>query len=681
MSVLIPWRRAMPWLVAEVALQRRAAMLLKWPTHKFEGRPVEFARVILGVKLTKKQAEILNAIVKPNARVAVRSGHGVGKTFLGAIAALYWFATYPEGRVILSAPVMRQVEQLIWRTLRILHKNSGVCYECRADAFRGTQCEHSTKLDGKPAAKAETGLEVELRQVVGFTFVRTDTATGYFGDQLWIGDEAAGLSDGWLEAALAACKGGGSILAIGNPTKNTGFHADAFRRAWKEGECFWTDRFTISCFDCPNVIEGREVIKGLVISQFVRDAARLWGENSPLYAIRVLGIHPEHEKGQLVTIGELEISHARWEPAASPHAEALEMGIDVAAMVRDLDDRVVQVTTSGIAGDKWVGTVKLGSTIKEIGIKKPQLRESELVQWIRDMLSTYRQYPNQPVIVRYDAEGTTGKEAGAVLAKYAGKIPFSLIPVRASERMGKESTYGTVRDAMYANLAERIRDELSIPDDMELDDELTVHRWIEDPKWGKEKLLEKDEVKKLLNDRRSPDTAESLAICCWTGRVIGHAQRELENDASYVPAWADDSGESIPKDRRDPGIRGPRRHNAMIEITCDWFWLLTAACVVLAFGAGCFVSGVRIGMRVMADRLIPAVAERTKKLLATGEPPELFGTPGNAVKKRYADEAQKTENQRRRRMTQGERDELALALAEGKLDDAIRKLVEEELKS
>jgi hypothetical protein len=561
MSALIPWRKKMPWLVTAVALDRRFARLIRWPSSKYRGNPVRFALEILGVRLTEKQALIVNSICRENARVAVRSGHGVGKTFIAAIAALYWFATYPEGRVILSAPVMRQVEHLIWRSLKILHRNSGVCYDCRVDGYRGNQCEHSTKLDGKPANKAESGLEVELRQVVGFTAVSPETATGYFGvDQLWIGDEAAGLSDGWLEAALAACKGGGSILAIGNPTKNTGFHAEAFRRMWKEGECFWTDRFTISCFDSPNVIEGREVIRGLVIAQWCRDADRLWGKNSPLYAIRVLGIHPEHEKGQLVTIGELEIAHARWDPSEVERVDVLEIGIDVAALVRDLGDKVVQVTTSGISGDKWVGCVCLGATVMEFGLKRPQIRESELVQWLRDVVAKYRQYPTQPVIVRYDAEGTTGKEAGDCLTKSANnpEMPFTLIPVRASERMVKDSTYGTVRDAMYANLAEWIRDEGALPDDMELDGELVVHRWIEDPQWGKEKLLPKDEIKKLLQDRRSPDTAEALAICKWTGRVLGHSQRELEADPGYVQPWAD-VDPNLPRDRRDPGSRGPRR--------------------------------------------------------------------------------------------------------------------------
>jgi hypothetical protein len=551
----------MPWLVTAVALDRRFAKLLRWPCEEFKGNPVKFARSILGVRLTEKQAEILNAICKPNARVAVRSGHGVGKTFLAAIVALYYFATFPECRVIMSAPVMRQVEHLIWRTLKILHRNSGVCYECRRDGFRGSQCEHSTRLDGKPANKAESGLEVDLRQVVGFTSVSPETATGYFGtEQLWIGDEAAGLSDGWLEAALAACKGGGSILAIGNPTRNTGFHADAFRRLWKEGECFWTDRFTISCFDCPNVIEGREVVKGLVIAQWVRDAERLWGRNSPLYAIRVLGVHPEHEKGQLVTIGEMMLSHARWDSEEVDSADSLEIGLDVASLIRDVGEHVIQVTTSGIAGDKWVACVCLGATVVEFGLKRPQLKESELVQYLRDVVVKHRQFPTQPVIVRYDAEGTTGKEAGLVLTKWANRpeMPFTLIPVRASERLLKDSTYGTVRDAMYANLAEWIRDEGALPEDMELDDELTAMRWIEDPQAGKEKLIPKDELKKLLNDRRSPDTAESLAICKWTGRVLGHAQRELENDPSFVPAWAD-VGPELPRSRYDPGIRGVSR--------------------------------------------------------------------------------------------------------------------------
>jgi len=552
------------WLRNHHKLVRRAARIIRWPSERYLGKPAKFALEILGIRLTAKQEEILVALLKPDARVAVRSGHGVGKTFLGAIAALYWFACYPESRVILSAPVLRQVRDLIWRSIKILHANSGVCYQCREDGFKGQQCDHSTRLDGHVPDAPETGLVVGLREVKGFVAVTADTATGYMGtDQLWIGDEAGGLRDDWLEAAQAGCKGGGSILAIGNPTKNTGFHADAFRRVPKPGEDdFWTARFTISCFDTPNVAEDRIVIKGLVTGKWVRSCKILWGERSALYQIRVLGVHPEHAKGMLVSFGEIDLMHARWTPGLKPDAaDGLCIGVDVAAFGRVVGDTMVS-GSSGIAGDQWVFCVVRGDYVCEF-VKFPTMTRDELLLRLVDTARKWRKYPTERVTVRYDAEGNEGKECASVLdsAQVEEGSQFSsweIYGVKASTRLPPESPYGTVRDAMYANLAEWIRDEGSAPPDDELDDELVHTTWRDDPRGGKERIAEKVEIKKELPHGRSPDTAESYALAVWSGQVIGHTDRERERSPGFVPLWMQ-RADRVPRDRYDPGVRGYRK--------------------------------------------------------------------------------------------------------------------------
>jgi hypothetical protein len=110
-------------------------------------------------------------------------------------------------------------------------------------------------------------------------------------------------------------------------------------------------------------------------------------------------------------------------------------------------------------------------------------------------------------------------------------------------------------------------------------------------------------------------------------------------------------------------------------IQLPFVYLVGIALCALALGAGCFVGGVRIGMRV-------AFAAR-KPLADPGKLPELFGGPPKRelTKKYKHTETSVAWNQRAKRLTKGERDALQLALAEGRLDPAIRKLVEEELKN
>jgi hypothetical protein len=69
---------------------------------------VLFAKQILGVSLWAGEVEILESIAG-NRRTAIKSCHGVGKTFILAVGALWWLARYPEGIVLTTFPTQRQV--------------------------------------------------------------------------------------------------------------------------------------------------------------------------------------------------------------------------------------------------------------------------------------------------------------------------------------------------------------------------------------------------------------------------------------------------------------------------------------------------------------------------------------------------------------------------------------------
>jgi hypothetical protein len=111
----------------------------------------------------------------------------------------------------------------------------------------------------------------------------------------------------------------------------------------------------------------------------------------------------------------------------------------------------------------------------------------------------------------------------------------------------------------------------------------------------------------------------------------------------------------------------------MIEIQCDWFWVLLAIGIVIGCGIGCLIVGIRVGMRVMRAELASR-REKNKLLGVAGDDQELFGESRPIVKRRYE------ERRTPRRMSVAEREALSLMLSEGRLDPAIRKLVEEELR-
>jgi hypothetical protein len=80
--------------------------------------PAAWAEYMLGVKLWSKQREIAESVVH-NKNVAVKAGHGVGKSFLVAVLACWWVDTrYPDVRVATTAPSVQQIGAIVWNEIR-----------------------------------------------------------------------------------------------------------------------------------------------------------------------------------------------------------------------------------------------------------------------------------------------------------------------------------------------------------------------------------------------------------------------------------------------------------------------------------------------------------------------------------------------------------------------------------
>ena len=87
--------------------------------------PVGFVRDVLGIESATRrsdgspyQFEILEDLAS-HPRVAVRSGHGVGKSAVDAWAALWWLVTRPLSRVLIVAPTFhRQVRAILFSEIR-----------------------------------------------------------------------------------------------------------------------------------------------------------------------------------------------------------------------------------------------------------------------------------------------------------------------------------------------------------------------------------------------------------------------------------------------------------------------------------------------------------------------------------------------------------------------------------
>ena len=294
-------------------------MLATDAAHDLRGRlredPMFFCRHILGVEPWGKQREVLRSL-RDHDRVAVRSGHGTGKSFIASAAALWFLYAYYPAKVITTAPTWNQVRQILWSELRRLHGGSRV-------PLGGKVLEERIRLSEEAFA-------------VGISTDEAERFQGFHAEHvLVILDEAPGVRAEIWEAAQTLLTGRvGKILAIGNPTRASG----PFYECFTEGSG-WR-RVCISCLDSPNLRQGRIVYPRLVTANWIEGRRREWGEGSALWRSRVLGEFPEDEQSLLIPRAWLE---AAGKPGAAEkerdtnadnpeHAgeDALCLGVDVA---------------------------------------------------------------------------------------------------------------------------------------------------------------------------------------------------------------------------------------------------------------------------------------------------------------------------------------------------------------
>lgn len=84
----------------------------------YKDDPLGFCCDVLGVTLTPDQEQILTLL--PGNRVKVNSGHGTGKSFVAAVAIVWWFYTRNPSAIVTTAPKQQHVETVLWGEVRTL---------------------------------------------------------------------------------------------------------------------------------------------------------------------------------------------------------------------------------------------------------------------------------------------------------------------------------------------------------------------------------------------------------------------------------------------------------------------------------------------------------------------------------------------------------------------------------
>lgn len=443
--------------------------------------PVAYAREVLGVELTDTQAGILRAAATKK-RVAVRSGHKIGKSRVAVVLALWWIATHPRGRVIMTSAGDRQVRSILWRELKHVHQHK-------------LQPLGERRLNDLPAL----GMQWEDgREILGFTSKDAETMAGFSGDEiLFIIDEASGVGSNIFAAVEGNIAGGGRIVMFSNPTRTSGDFYEAFKSS------LWTT-FAVSSEDTPNVRERRVVVRGLATWEWVLDLREKCGPNyrtHPLYQVRVLGQFPSQASNAVVAVDLVEAARERWAGAADEGA--LSLGVDVARFGDD--DSVIAPRR----GRKAYPLVALS------GFDTVAVAE-EVMQTVRTM-----RRDGEVPRVKVDTIGVGGGVADN-LRPYAEAGEIELVEVNSSEVSDDPDEFPNLRSQMAFGVADWLADDAALPDDLALHAELVAPTYTIDAR-GRRMVESKDSIKKKLTPQRSPDRADAVALAVYEGRVVSDA--------------------------------------------------------------------------------------------------------------------------------------------------------------
>jgi len=450
---------------------------------EYAHEPVRFALEVLCLRLCRAQRRILTAIARSN-RVAIRSGQKTGKSSAFVIAALWWAASRPRGRVIFTAPVNRQVRDVLWKELR------RIVYLRRPDGRT-----ISDVLGVAPALLPSTGMQwPDGREIVGWAADDPNATQGISGpEMLFLVDEGSGVPDPVFEAFEGNTGGGGRILAASNPIENVGWFYEAFHSHAE----FW-ETLHESSEDSPNISGAEEPIPGLATAEW-RDMQReKYGVESAWYQNRVLGNFYGATTNTIVGLAALSDSHKRWTKNAEvARTEPLEFGVDVARFGDD---------DTAIAPRRGPRIFPLETVHGYDG--------NQVAGKILEVVRRLRRDPDERPIVKIDAAGGYGAGPADILRTHHSDEVI-VVEVNAACKSDDEEQYANLRAQLHFGVAQYLKDGGELPPDKKLDVELLAPTYSFDAR--RRFIVEpKDKIKKRI--QRSPDRADAVALVVYAVR-------------------------------------------------------------------------------------------------------------------------------------------------------------------
>lgn len=473
--------------------------------------PVDWIKKTFDVELWSKQREIVHAL-QDHKKVAVKSGHGVGKSFTAAVISAWWVATHPpdETMVVTTAPSARQVHAILWEDIRKLHTKG----KLQGEVQRSDNWLIGNTLVGfgrKPQDYDRHAFQGLHRKYV-----------------LVVIDEACGIDEWLWIAALAITTGAHCrILAIGNPDDPSSY----FSKVCKPGSGWHPIK--ISVLDSPNFTGepvSQHVRDQITDQSYLDDMETEVGRDSPLWTSKVLGEFPEVDEFSVIPLGWIYDAQRRWEEWK-------------------------------LGGGQLEGGKIIGADIARFGLDKTAFatRHGDVVTEVKTMPKRDTQ-GTATLLKQASATGlsiidTNG--VGAGVYDEMRKAGYYTLPFNPGTRTSLKDSSGQIEFYnLRAAATWRLRELLDparnpticLPPDDQLAADLSAPRW-KNIAGGKIVIESKDDVKKRIG--RSPDRGDAVTLAFWrenaqslldSGESAFHWREPEDNEDDCAVAWVEGDG-------------------------------------------------------------------------------------------------------------------------------------------
>lgn len=416
-----------------------------------------------------QQLEVLRDIDRGEKDIAIKSGHGTGKTTLLAWIILWVGLFKYDAKAPSTAPTAAQLVRLLIPEVKKWRDNLPVELKNAVNVKND-----SIAFDTGNVAVARTARKESPEGLQGFhaTFL------------LWVIDEASGIPLPIFEVIDGSLTGDDYLrIMAANPTRTSGYFYDACHR----NRSLWKVH-TFNAEESANVSKAS-----------IEKKKQLYGEDSDEYRVRVRGEFPRSETNSIFDLSLIERSMKK----------------------RDEVDRsgifTIAVDVARFGDDKSIITKRKGYQIygKE---ERSKLNTMEIASWVAHVARTS---PEKPDAIFVDGVGL-----GAGVVDRLIQMGFDNVIEVNGSAAADDKRYANKRAEMYYGLAEWMTRGGNLPDDGSLSEELTATLYTYDRN-GKIIVIPKEAIKEDLG--RSPDTADSASMHFFT-MIVPKAEQDNYNE-------------------------------------------------------------------------------------------------------------------------------------------------------